>query len=96
LVSAGLQVIQGASNLTREALSLTDKVSGKLGSDLAMVPVLASSAVVGEGEEGSNRGLEGCKICTTDTGIKSTLRSIPFCSQEIALSLSKEDMPHGL
>ena len=96
LVSAGLQVIQGAGDLTREALSLTDKVSGKLGSDLAMVPVLASSAVVGESEEGSDRGLEGRKICTADTGIKSTMRAIPFRSQEIAPSLSEEDMLHGL
>jgi hypothetical protein len=96
LVSAGLQVIQDAGDLTREALSPTDQVPGKLGSDLAMVPVLAFSAVVGESEEGSNRGLQGSKIGTTDTGIKSTMSSIPVCSQEIALSLSEEDRSHGL
>jgi len=69
---------------------------GKFGGNLAMVPVMASSLVVGKREESSDGGLEGSKGCTTDTGIKGTMRSVPFCGLQVALRFGEEKLPHVL
>ena len=58
-----------------------------------MVPILASALVVGKGEEGSDCSLEGSKIRTADTGIKGTMRSVPFCGLQVALRFSEVELP---
>jgi hypothetical protein len=57
-VSACLQVVEDTGHLTSKDLTLTDKSPGKFGGNFTMVPVLASSLIVGKGEEGSDCSLE--------------------------------------
>jgi hypothetical protein len=45
---------------------------------------------------GSNGGLESSKVGTTDTGIKGTMRSVPFCSLQVALRFGEKELPHAL
>jgi hypothetical protein len=61
-----------------------------------MVPILASSSVVSKGEESSDGGLESSKVGPTDTGIKGTMRAVPFCSLRVALRFGEEELPHAL
>ena len=61
-----------------------------------MVPMMASAPVVSKSEEGSDCSLEGGKVCTTNTGIKGTMRAVPFCSLQVALRFGEEELPHAL
>src|SRR6266498_2027056 len=40
--------------------------------------------------------LEGSKIRAADTGIKGTMRSVPFCGLQVALRFSEVELPHAL
>ena len=95
-MSAYLQVVEDTGDLTSKDFTLTDKSPSKFGGNLTMVPVLASSLVVGKGEEGSDCSLEGSKIRTADTGIKGTMRLVPFCGLQVALRFSEVELPHTL
>lgn len=95
-MSACLQVVEYTGDLTSDDCTLTNTSPGTCGGNLAMVPVMASSLVVGKGEESSDCGLEGSKVCTTDTGIKGTMRSVPFCGLQVALRFGEEELPHVL
>ena len=95
-MSARLQVIEDTGDLTSKDFTLTDKAPSKFGGNLTMVPMLASSLVVGKGEEGSDGSLEGSKIRTADTGVKGTMRLVPFCGLQVALCFSEVKLPHTL
>jgi len=95
-VSTCLQVVEDTGDLTSEDFALTDKSPGKLGSNLAMVPMMASSPVVSKGEEGSNSSMESSKVGTADTGIKGTMGSVPFCSLQVTLRFGEEELPYAL
>jgi hypothetical protein len=95
-VSACLQVVEDTGEFAREDFTLTNKSPSKFSGNLAMVPVMASAPVISKGEEGSDCGLEGSKVSTTDTRIKSTMRVVPFCSLQATLRFGEEELPHAL